>query len=165
MSYADSLINRYEATVDDEYQRMLLHQSSTVAFTAMMWLCYILAVVLIWAMPGRNMEIVAIALFLIPLLALVVGQNWLRRKVPLPRISRLSKGEVVALVIVFALWVGGIARSRGTNGEELVGYLVGSLIGAGVGIGIVLFIFKVVYPAVRGHDQRRLDRELDEDID
>lgn len=165
MSYADSVITRYEATVDDEYQRMLLHQSSTIGFTAMMWLCYLLAVVLIWAMPGQNMETVAVAIFLVPLLALLIGQSWLRKKVPLPRINRVSKGEMAALGVILLLWVGGIARSRTMIGTELAGYLTGAVVGAGIGIAIVLLIFKVVYPAVRDRDQRRLDRELDDDID
>lgn len=165
MSYADSVIQRYEATVDDEYQRMLLHQSSTVGFTAMMWLCYMLAVVLIWAMPGQNMEAAAVAIFLVPLLALLIGQGWLRKRIPLPRINRVSKGEAAALCVVILLWIAGIARSRMMIGMELAGYLAGAIVGAGMGLAAVFFTFKVVYPAVRDRDQRRLDRELDEDID
>lgn len=165
MSYADSVIHRYEATVDDEYQRMLLHQSSTVGFTAMMWLCYLLAVVLIWAMPGQNMETAAVAIFLVPLLALLIGQGWLRKRIPLPRINRISKGEAVALGVIISLWIAGLARSQMMIGMELAGYLTGAIVGVGIGLAAVLFAFKVIYPAVRDRDQRRLDRELDDDID
>nr|WP_120492124.1 hypothetical protein [Corynebacterium lactis] len=163
MSYADSVIDRYEATVDDEYQRMLLHQSSTVAFTALMWLSYILAVALIWALPGPNMEIAAMVMFVLPLLGLIVGQWWLRRRVPLPRVNKISIGEIIALVLILALFIGGMARSRMMVGSELAGYLTGSVVGVGMGLALVLVIFKIIYPMIRQRDQRRLDRELGED--
>ncbi|MFW9214168.1 hypothetical protein ACOJA0_03215 [Corynebacterium amycolatum] len=61
MSYADVVIERNSATVDDEYQQMLLHKSYTYGFTMMMWANYVLATVLIWLIPEPKMVGVTVA--------------------------------------------------------------------------------------------------------
>ena len=75
MSYADVVIERNSATVDDEYQQMLLHKSYTYGFTMMMWANYVLATVLIWLIPEPKMVGVTVAIILMPLVGLLFSQR------------------------------------------------------------------------------------------
>lgn len=172
MSYADVVIERSEATVDDEYQQMLLHKSYTYGFTMTMWANYVLATVLIWLIPETEMAAVTGAIILMPLVGLVFSQRWLRRQVPMPKINGLTKGEIAATIAVIGLWLIGFIRAQmlsdaGTGGKlsELWGSIAGAVGGAVVGLAFVYFLFKVVWPAARNRDQRRLDRELDDEFD
>lgn len=172
MSYADVVIERNSATVDDEYQQMLLHKSYTYGFTMMMWANYVLATVLIWLIPEPKMVGVTVAIILMPLVGLLFSQRWLRRQVSMPKINGLTKGEIAALVAVIGLWLIGFIRvqmlseaSAGGALSESWGSIAGAVVGAAIGLAFVYFLFKVVWPVARNRDQRRLDRELDDEFD
>lgn len=172
MSYADVVIERNSATVDDEYQQMLLHKSYTYGFTMMMWANYVLATVLIWLIPEPKMVGVTVAIILMPLVGLLFSQRWLRRQVPMPKINGLTKGEIAAVVVVIGLWLIGFIRvqmlseaSAGGALSESWELIAGAVVGAAIGLAFVYFLFKVVWPVVRNRDQRRLDRELDDEFD
>ena len=172
MSYADVVIEHADATVDDEYQRMLLHKSYTYGFTMTMWANYVLATVLIWLIPEPKMVGVTVAIILMPLVGLLFSQRWLRRQVPMPKINGLTRGEIAAVVVVIGLWLIGFIRvqmlseaSAGGALSETWGSIAGAVGGAVVGLAFVYFLFKVVWPAARNRDQHRLDRELDDECD
>lgn len=172
MSYADVVIERSDATVDDEYQQILLHKSYTYGFTMTMWANYVLATVLIWLIPEPKMVGVTVAIIFMPLVGLLFSQRWLRRQVPMPKINGLTKGEIAAVIAVIGLWLIGFSRvqilSEASAGGGLSGLgesIAGAVAGAVVGLAFVFFLFKVVWPAARNRDQRRLDRELDDELD
>lgn len=172
MSYADVVIERSDATVDDEYQRALLHKSYTYGFTMLMWANYVLAAVLVWLIPEQKMLFVTVAIIVMPLVGLMFSQRWLRRQVPMPRVNGLTKGEIAAMVVIIGLWMVGDLRiqmlSEADSGGSWVSslsYILGVVVGVAVGLAFVYFLFKVVWPAIRNRDQRRLDRELDEDTE
>lgn len=165
MSYADVVIERTDATVDDEYQRSLLHKSYTYGFTMLTWANYALAAVLIWLIPEEKMFYATVAINMMPLFASKFPQQWLRHRVPLRRVNSLTKTEAAALIVILCLWLSGVARMRWIVNDDALGHIVSIIIGIIAGLAFVYFLFKVIWSAARNRDQRHLDRELDEEDD
>ena len=54
MTYTDQLIDRYDQTVDDEYERLVLRRASSVSVRAIYLVTLILMAVLAWVLPGLH---------------------------------------------------------------------------------------------------------------
>lgn len=163
MSFNDSLIQRFEDTVDDEYQRIIVHQSSTVSLNAMMWANFVAAAVLVWVFPSPQTRLITMVMFLTPLVGALVGQRWLRKRIPTPRANKLTRWEVIGLAVVIVAWISGTAMAEGADLPETAGYFSGALMGALCGIAIAAFLFKVLVPKIRQRDQKRLDKQYGDD--
>ncbi|KQB83726.1 sulfite exporter TauE/SafE family protein [Corynebacterium oculi] len=112
MSYADFVIQRNENLVDDEFERAMLHKSSTVALAYNDWLCLGSAVVLAWLLPGHYAY--ASLLAIIPMaFSQIIGVMWLRRSTPRPRSSMPSQKEIILQLLAFSAIVVGVFQSAG----------------------------------------------------
>ena len=54
MSIGDTIVARYDATVDDEYQSSLLHKSNTITYHTGFYGYVALGAVLAWVLPYGN---------------------------------------------------------------------------------------------------------------
>lgn len=163
MSYNDALIERYNKTVDDEYQQVLLHQASTISFNALMWLNFISAAMMMWIFPSKDIENITVVMMVLPVASVLIGQLWLRKRIPIPRGMSISRGEIVGLVLVILVWGAGTAFAQSTELSEKLGTVAGMLVGALCGGVITALLVKVLIPRVRQRDQKRLDAELDDE--
>lgn len=83
MSIGDTIVARYDATVDDEYQSNLLHKSNTITYHTGFYGYVALGAALAWILPDGNSWIPL--LVLAPMVGgAVIGTNWLKRHVPAP---------------------------------------------------------------------------------
>ena len=84
MSIGDTIVARYDATVDVEYQSNLLHKSNTITYHTGFYGYVALGAALAWILPDGNSWIPL--LVLAPMVGgAVIGTNWLKRHVPRPR--------------------------------------------------------------------------------
>lgn len=158
MGYPQQVLNNYDNTVDDEYERQLLHRSSTVTFYAAMWLSFVGGAVLAWALPGNSALWSALLLF-IPAAAQAIGTRWLRRHVPAPRFAKLSTGEWFALVVILAIWLTGLTVNVWDSSLPAA---TGALVGAIIGGGLAVFLGPRITRWRRNRDTAKLDATLDD---
>lgn len=157
MSYADFSIKRYERLVDDEFERSILHKSSTVALAYNDWLSLGSAVVLAWILPGHYS--VAGLIAIIPItLSRFIGVQWLRRSIPRPRYLAPSKREFVLLLVCFAAMTVGVFQNIGWPKDPFSFLLPvsGGLLGS-------YYAYKRS-AARREEDRKILDRKLGPDL-
>ncbi|MEK0372203.1 hypothetical protein [Corynebacterium mastitidis] len=112
MSYGDYVIRRQERLVDDEFERAMLHKSATVALAYNDWLILLVCAILVWVLPGYYA--LAGLLAIIPLLfSRIIGIQWMRRTVPLPRYAVPSKGEFLGMLAAMAIVMVGFFENVG----------------------------------------------------
>lgn len=166
MSYHDDYIAKIDATVDDEYQRMLLHQSMTVSFNALMWLTFIAGAVVLWLFPSEKTILIWTIMMTLPGLSIVVGYGWLRKKTPMPRVNRLTTGEKVGIVAIGIASAGGVVNARAGgdwgNATGLLEQGIGIIVGLVFGFAVALIILKSWVPRMRRRDEKRFDAEYDD---
>ena len=74
MNYNDATLHYFDASVDDEYERTMLHRSSTVSMYLMIWFTFTIGAVLAWVLPGL-LSLWSVVMFLPPLLANLLGEH------------------------------------------------------------------------------------------
>ncbi len=160
MSYSDKILERYDASVDDEFEREMLYRSTAISYTWSVWLLYIALVVLAWVLPGAYS-----LLMILPLLAFVVamliGDSWLRKRAPYPRLNGYSTTEKILMVVISLAMVGGVIWNLSSLMDS--GFSIGGIVGAAIGIGAAIYILKYLSTRQHRKDRERLDAQLDED--
>lgn len=81
MSYGDTLIARYDATVEDEYQANLMHRSNTIGYHIASYGYVFVAAAMAWIVPpDKNLAPIMV---LVPMFAAVLAATgWMKRKAP-----------------------------------------------------------------------------------
>ncbi len=130
-SLGDRLVTRVETTVDDEFERAVLHRSSSVFAQISVAATMVGMVVLAWALPGW-LSLWSSLLIVPLLLAEMIAQTWLRSQVASPRASRMSVRTVIALAVFTVAWAAGVqyqtsGLSDGFGGGALTGAMLGLL--------------------------------------
>ncbi|WPF66958.1 MULTISPECIES: hypothetical protein [unclassified Corynebacterium] len=156
MSYADFAIKQHERLVDDEFERAMLHKSSTVALAYNDWLCLGSAVILAWILPGYYSLAGLIAIAPITFSRLI-GIQWLRRFTPRPRYLAPSKWEIILQVIIFAAIVVGVFHNIGWPKDPF-----SFILPASGGLLGTYYAYKRS-EARREEDRKALDRKLGPD--
>ena len=128
-SLGESLVARSEATVDDEFERAVLHRSSSVFAQISVAATMVGMVILAWALPGW-LSLWSILPIVPLLLAEMIAQTWLRSQVASPRATRIAAGTVIALVVFAIAWAAGVQHqisglSDGFGGGALTGAIIG----------------------------------------
>ena len=110
MSYNDATLHYFDASVDDEYERTMLHRSSTVSMYLMIWFNFTVGAVLAWVLPGV-LSLWSALLFLPPLLSNLIGEHWLKRHTPRPNYPGLPRRDWAIGIPVLLIWMAGIAHN------------------------------------------------------
>lgn len=149
-SMSDHIVELYEKSVDDEYERKILHQSSTIANYITGYSTIIAAAIVAWFLPGKA----AYLSFLFPLAVFVgqqMGQRWMRQRVPAPRAVLPSTPVLLLMVPITGLWVGGLLyNTTDNNAWSWIGAIVGAVVG-----GVASFF----YMKKNQQHNRNLDEE------
>lgn len=162
MSYGDTVIERVNALVDDEYQAQTAHQAATVGARYSMWASLFAGAVLAWVLPG-NYALLSFVVMLVPMLTSeITAEQWMRRRAPRPRYMSLRPVEWGLLILFLGVALAGVlVRVFDGSMASAAGMLVGSVLGASVGI----WISRRETARRRLLDERRLDADLDDDLD
>ena len=163
MSIGDTIVARYDATVDDEYQSNLLHKSNTITYHTSFYGYVALGAALAWILPDGNSWIPL--LVLAPMVGgAVIGTNWLKRHVPRPRPLLPSPAEWALLIFVMIMWLAGLSyNDPDGGGASTVGWISGGIVGGVVG-GIIGFtVALAVQRRGRRKDIDRLDKKFADD--
>lgn len=160
MSYNDKILERYDASMDDEFEREMLYRSMAISYTWAIWMLYIAIVVLAWALPGVY-SLFALLPLLGFLVAMLIGDSWLRKRAPYPRLNGYSTLEKLFMVVISLAMVGGVIWNLSSLMDS--GFSIGGIVGAVIGIGVAVFILKYLTTHQRRKDRERLDAQLDED--
>lgn len=158
MSYNDKILERFDASVDDEFERDMLYRSMAISYHWLIYGVFAIGVVLAWVLPGLYSVFSALPVGVIGIAA-GFGDSWLRHRVPVPRLNTPTS-EYAVMVVLALTWVAGVIfRSFSVLGlADLPGYLL--MLGfAVVGSGVTIYNYK----KQRQRDRTRLDAELDED--
>ncbi|MBM7052296.1 hypothetical protein [Rothia sp. ZJ1223] len=158
MSYNDKILERYDTSMDDEFEREVLYRSIAISYTWLTFGVSVVSVILAWVLPGLYSLLSALPMALIGLTH-SIGESWLRERAPVPRVNS-SSGEYLLMFLLALAWVSGaIFRSFTVLGLwGLPGYLM--MIGfATIGSALTLYSYK----KRREDDRARLDTQLDED--
>lgn len=159
MSYAQTKIDAYTNSVDDEFELNQLHKSNIVNVTYSTWASYVVAAILAWALPGMLSYFALLAL-LPPVFGAMIGQNWLARNNPRARYLKLSAVEWAFTFLTLAICMAGLVFNAFSNSVPgAVGVVVGGVLGS---VGAAYFAPKAQAKA-RRMDRERLDAELEED--
>lgn len=158
MSYPTSVIERYDASVDDEYERSILHRSSTVAVRVSYLSALLLMAVLAWVLPGAH-SLWAIALFLPLGFGEFISRRWMSRQVARPRPVSPSPFETTLLLAMTAIALVGTGHNR----EMLTpGFVSGGLIGIIFGAVLAIVLTSRRARRQRATDRARLESELED---
>lgn len=161
MSYSDSIIIRTNESVDDEYERTLIHQASTVTLTYSMWAVYVSMVVMSFFLPGWKF-----LLILAPLTALLAGHaaghQWLKQRTARPRPAPLTTTEWLALITLLVLMFVGNAVGNSSYGPltEFGPTLAGGFVGGLIGLCLAIWLVPRTMRRNREQDAERLEAEL-----
>lgn len=156
MGYPHHVLNNYDNSVDDEYERQLLHRSSTVTFYAITWLSFLGGAVLAWALPGTYALWSAILLF-IPAAGQAIGTWWLRKQTAAPRFTKLSPGEWFAIIVILGVWLAGLTVNVWDGSSSAA---VGALIGGIVGGGLAAILGPRITRKRRERDMTKINESL-----
>ena len=127
-----SYLKRLDASVDDEYERHILHRAASVAQYYHLWFLLLSLAITPWVIPDH--AVVAVLLMLLPMtLAGAISQRWLRTYNPRPRMVHSTVLEVFGRVALLCIMLWGIARTEFSG--EISGVI--SLIGFAVVFGIL----------------------------
>lgn len=158
MTYTDQLIERYDQTVDDEYERLVLHRASSVAIRAVYFVTLELIAVLAWALPGLY-SLWAFAL-LLPLGAgELVAQRWMSARTARPRALEPTPAEIVFIVVALTIALFGYGHGAGMLNT---GFIIGALVGGAIGIAAGVVSVRRRMARRRENDTARLNAELDD---
>lgn len=158
MGYADTTLQKYDEAVDDEFERQLLHRSSTVTAQSSMWLCFLVGAILAWALPGDH-SLWSALLLLIPAASQVLGQNWLKRQTARARFIELSRTDWFLMTALILAWLAGLAFNY-WNGS--IAAATGGLVGSLAGGGLALWLGPKAQRKRRMQDIARINAGLDD---
>ncbi|GAB2508376.1 hypothetical protein CATRI_04740 [Corynebacterium atrinae] len=157
MSYSDDIIAQADASVDDEFERQMLHKSSTVTVKWMSWAILVTAAMLAWVLDGLDTLWTAL-IFPAPLVASWIGLAWLRKSVPAPRPVPLSRIDWIALIFIIVIWLAGIAvKGFGSS----LAFTVGAAVGAILGLLAAVFLASRIPARQRRKDIQRLNDDAE----
>lgn len=95
------------------------------------------------------------------IVSIAVGDSWMRKRTPYPRLNGYSATEKILMVIISLLTISGVLWNLSTITGSA--FSVGGIIGAVAGIIASLIILKYLTTQQRSRDQKRLDAELGEE--
>lgn len=161
MSINQKILDRYDASMDDEFERQVLYRAIAISYAWAAYSAFAVGAVLAWVLPGFYSLWAFLPIFIL-LLPEAVSTAWLRARVPYPRVSfkTVSAGEVIYLVVCSLILVAGIAvhLSSVFGVEFSIGLAAGIPGGALAGLGVFFLLKKL-----RDRDRQRLDAQLGED--
>lgn len=160
MSYNDKILERYDASMDDEFEREMLYRSMAISYAWSIWLLYIALVVLAWVLPGAY-SLLAMLPFFSFVIAMSIGDGWLRKRAPYPRLNGYSTTEKIFMVVISLALVGGVIWNLSSLMDK--SFSIGGLVGAVAGIGVAIFMLKYLTTHQRRRDRERLDAQIVED--
>lgn len=158
MTYTDQLIDRYDQTVDDEYERLVLHRASSVSVRAIYFVTLILMAVLAWVLPGLH-SLWAFTLLLPLAVGEFVAQRWMSTRTARPRALEPTPGEIVFIAVTLMIAILGYGHGAGMLTP---GFIAGALAGGTIGMmGGILAVRKRMSDR-REKDTARLNADLDD---
>lgn len=161
MSFNDKILERYDTSVDDEFERETLYRSMAISYAWAINLTFVACAILAWVLPGLySMWAVLPMAFLI--FAMATGDRWRRQRTPSPRPTPYSKIEYVLIALVSLLVISGVYKN--TLGIVDSDISRGFLIGGVMSVVCSIFIMKNISIKQRQRDRERLDAQLDQEI-
>lgn len=157
MSYNDTIIANADATVDDEFERDMLHRSSTVAWNWTAYLIFAAGAAMAWIADGIA-SIASLIVLLPPLIGHIISNRWLRQRIPHPRQAATTSVDWVVIGVFIVVWIAGVAF-RGYGGS--LSFILGAAVGSVAGLLLVAF-FLARTPKVRAADEERLAEDLED---
>ncbi|MDR7329023.1 hypothetical protein [Corynebacterium guangdongense] len=151
-SIGDHLIARADATVDDEFERAILHRSASVYAHVTVIVSMACMVVLAWALPGW-LSLWSTLLAAPMLLAEFTSQAWLRGQIASPRARRVDAATVVTSFVFALAWAGGVQYRTAGLAE---GFGAGGITGAVFGVAFALVLIPRLLQRTRTKDAERL---------
>lgn len=155
----DRIVERYDATVEDEYQSNLMHRSNTIGYHIAYYGYLFIAAALAWIVPAeRNW---APLIVVVPMLASAfVATAWMKRNAPRPRILKPTPTEIAMLIVIVGVWLGGLQyNDPNANLATALGLVSGGIVGGIVGYAAGAWALK----RGRRKDIERLDAEFADD--
>lgn len=149
--FGNRIITTVDATVDDEYERSVLHRSASIYARMIIWSTFVLMMVLAWVLPGWH-SLWAAALIIPLLISEGVAQAWMRAHVAAPRPYRLDAQAVIGLIVVVIVMAAGIAYN---TADAAGSFGPGVLIGGAVGVVAGLIIVPWAMRRARSRDNER----------
>lgn len=83
MSFNEKILNDYDESVDDEYEREVLYRATAISYVWTMNLMFIASAVLAWVLPEMY-SMWAVMPMGVLIFAMAVRDSWLRKRVPSP---------------------------------------------------------------------------------
>lgn len=157
MSYNDATLQYFDKSVDDEYERAMLHRSSTVSMYLMIWFSFAAGALLAWVLPGL-LSFWSMLLFLPPLLGNLLGERWLKQHAPRPAYPGLPRRDWAILIPILLIWLGGIFYNVFEGTAPALSMVIGGIFG---GLFANWFI-KKHNARNRQRDAERLNSELED---
>lgn len=168
MSYLDKILDRYNHSVDDEYEREILHQSSSIALHLLAYSMIVVGAILAWVIPGPA-SLWSMLVFWPVVVCSGIASVWMKKRAPRPRSIKFLGSEIAFMVIVMAAWLGGVwvnvfdahlASGLGLIGGGLVGGIAGGL-AAGVSLKKARAKDELRFEEENDAEDREEDREFD----
>lgn len=129
MNYNDATLHYFDASVDDEYERSMLHRSSTISMYLMIWFTFTVGAVLAWVLPGL-LSLWSVVVFLPPLLANLLGEHWLKQHTPRPNYPELPRRDWAIGIPIAAIWMAGVTYNAfDTTVIAIVAMVAGGILG------------------------------------
>ena len=124
MNLGDRLVAQYERAADDEYERLVVHQASTVAVQVRNSITMICLAILGWVLPGK------LVWWSLLLLVPVVGGEllsffWYRRKIAMPRAIAYPWQVNLVFLILLVVWGTGVGFNTGVPFATAIGGAIG----------------------------------------
>lgn len=152
----DTLLQRSEQTVDDEYQARVMHEANTLYTIFSVYVTIACCALLAWLLPGK-LSILSMIPLIIPWASYSESSRWMKMKAPRPRPWRFTKRELAFFAMLICIHVGGLGYQF-SDADFATGGFLGAIVG-GV-LGGTLMSAKMRED--RKKDQARLDAELED---
>ena len=160
MSINQKILDRYDASMDDEFERQVLYRAIAISYDWVINLMFGTCSVLAWVLPGVYAMWTVLPMGVL-IFSMAIRDFWLRQYAPTPRITPYSKLGWVFAVVVSILIMSGIYRN--TLGLVDPGMSRGMIVGGVVGAIGSLFVLRDISTKQRQRDRQRLDAQLGED--
>ena len=155
-SLGDRLVARSEATVDDEFERAVLHRSSSIASQVAIVTALVVMAVLAWVLPGWH-SLWSMLLLAPAVIGEIVSQSWMRAQVASPRAAGVGVAGKIFLVVLIIVWAAGLQfRIGGVTGDFASGFGDGALVGGLIGLAFGLMFLPRLFNRTRAKDAERL---------